>query len=181
MPSEISVLYSRKSPPEPSPRQIRNVALLISFTSRGPTPLDPPAFPALPALPPLPRQPLPLLLNPLLELGRHVRNRLACHRHLPVGPLANDDVERAKRADFVGVVLAEVSAPAFLSLEPGERNRLRDSQQICEVERRVPSPVVFPVSGHADALGAIPQRAQDLQSLQHFAFVPDDGAQLLTH
>ena len=51
MPSEISVLYSRKSPPEPSPRQIRNVALLISFTSRGPTPRELTLMPFPPLLP----------------------------------------------------------------------------------------------------------------------------------
>src|SRR4029453_4639764 len=110
MPSKISVLYSRKSPPEPSPRQIRNVAVLIA----------PPARPAPPALPaPF----LLVLFNHFLELSRHVRNRLPRHRHLPVGAFANDDVECPKRADFVGVILAEVGAPAFLPLEPGARDR----------------------------------------------------------
>src|SRR5438094_5877460 len=146
MPSVISVVYSRKSPPLPSPRQIRNVALPM-------------------------RPPLGVLIDDPLQLGRHLRNRLTRDRHLATATLPDDEVQPTPALDFAGTVFAKMRAPALFSLEARARDRLRDGEEVGQVERRVPAGVVFTIADHADARRAVAEAGQHVERLQHVALV----------
>src|SRR5688500_14180129 len=75
----------------------------------------------------------------------------------------------------------KVSAAAFLSLDSGSRYRFRDGDEVGEIERRMPSRIVFPVSNHADALRAIAKRGQAFKRLLHLLFAANDAHERLHH
>jgi hypothetical protein len=57
------------------------------------------------------------LLDDLLQLPRHLRDRQPPHFHRAVGLFAQGDVDLAERRVLIRVVVAELRAAAFLSLE----------------------------------------------------------------
>src|SRR5262245_50335571 len=104
--------------------------------------------------------PLLILLDDLLELSRHRRNRLARELHRAVCAFPNDEVERAELGRLLRVVLAEVGAAAFLALDGDGRDGLGDGQEIRQIDTGVPAVVVLAVAGDADFRSALTQAVQ---------------------
>ena len=70
------------------------------------------------------------------------------------------DVERRELVALVREVLAEVAAAALLALDRRARDRLRDVEQVAQIEAGVPAGVVFAMAVDADlrrALAAAPR------------------------
>ena len=109
------------------------------------------------------------------ELRRHLGNRHAPDLHRAVGGLPGHDVDLAEFRRLVGIVLAEVPAPALLALDRRARDRLRDGQEMAEVERRVPAGVVLAIAADAHALPPLAQPAQRLDGMLHLRLGPDDA------
>src|SRR5207249_573022 len=95
-----------------------------------------------------------LLLHDSLEIAAHLRNVLARYFHLSVVAATEKDVEFRKLGIFLREIVAEVTSPAFLSLERGTRDRLRDGEEVCQIERGVPAGIVFAAARHRDFRGA---------------------------
>ena len=64
---------------------------------------------------------------------------------------------------LVGVVLAEVPAPALAAVERGARARLGHRQQVVEVDAGVPAGVVLSVAGDPGGRGTLAQPADRLE------------------
>src|SRR5215471_1908726 len=132
MPGTTSTMYSLKWPPAGSVRQTLNDARLICVAARSRL----------------------LLLDHLLELRRHGGDRHAPDLHRPSRPLARHDVEGRVFGILVRIVLTEVPTPALPALDRRARDRLRDSQEVAQIDRRVPARVVFAVSLDTGVRGA---------------------------
>src|SRR3954470_22128036 len=90
-----------------------------------------------------------LLLDDLLELRRHSRDRLPREPHLAVGPLSDHDVEAAPGRVLFRVIIPIVPTAAFPAFDGGAGDGLGDGEQVAQVERGVPAWIVFPVAGDA--------------------------------
>src|ERR1700680_1798472 len=99
------------------------------------------------------RSPSLHLLNDLLEFIRHRRYGFAAQLDLARGAFREHDVEAAVLIAFLGVVVPELRAAAFFSLQRGSRNHLRDNDQVLQIKGRMPPGVVFPVPRHSGAPG----------------------------
>src|SRR6185312_6631328 len=101
----------------------------MSASSGGPTRLAPPAPPCRRRSPgarsarrgrgPAPRESWPLfhLLDHIVDMLRHQRNRLTRQLHLTAGSLGQYEIEASECRILVRKVVAKVPAPALLSLE----------------------------------------------------------------
>src|SRR5690606_38230193 len=86
----------------------------------------------------------------LLEIGPK-RNLRDCRDiHTSTRAFRDPDVELAKRFTLLGVVFAEVSAPAFLALMRRAGNSFRNGKHMCKFNRRVPARIVPSVSAAVD-------------------------------
>ena len=82
-------------------------------------------------------------------------------------------------AELGGKIIAEMRPAALFPLQRRPGNNFRYGQQAVQVERRVPSGIVFPVSGHADPLTGSFQLSNALERLQHLLFLTHDPHQFL--
>src|SRR6266498_2410294 len=89
-------------------------------------------------------------LDNLFQLCWHFWNGLAPHLYPVAGAFLQDDVHLPQGGVLVRIVLAEVSAAAFLSFERRSSDGFGDGEQVAQVERGVPAGVEFAISGHAD-------------------------------
>src|SRR5437762_12857005 len=78
-------------------------------------------------------------LNHLFQIIRHFRQRLQSNFHCPVGGFANDRVHFRKLVVLIWIIFTELRAATFLSLQRRASDRLRNGQQVFQVERGVPS------------------------------------------
>src|ERR1035437_8871727 len=128
-----------------APRRGRPFPRLLRWCTRAIHP-----HPALRARYETSQRSLFLLLDGVLEVGRHWRNGLAREFHGAIGASAHDNVEGGRRRILLRIVIAEMPAAAFLALDRRARNRLGYGQQVLQVHRRVPPRVVLPVAVGAD-------------------------------
>src|SRR3954464_12450668 len=126
-------------------------------------------------------QPSFILLDDSLQMLRHFRYRLARELRLTVRTTANDDVELAEVRIFLGIVVAEMSTAALLSLERCARNDLGDCQQILKVERGVPPRIVLAVTGNRNLAGALVQCREPLDSATDLLLASHDSDKFLHH
>src|ERR1700686_3449486 len=121
------------------------------------------------------------LLDDLLQILSHSWNGLACELHSSTGAFSHHDVEAAILLVLAGKIIAEMRPTALFSLQRRPGNNFRYRQQAVQVERRVPSRIVFSVSGHADSLTGSLQLSKALERLQHLLFLTYDPHQFLHH
>ena len=81
----------------------------------------------------------------------------------------------AKRSSFSGKIFTKLCAATFLSLQRGARDRFRNSEQIFQIERRMPAWIEIPITDDTDPAGAFPKHFQMIEGRSHFAFVPHDA------
>src|SRR5688572_9734894 len=62
-------------------------------------------------------EPLPHLLDNLLQLRRHFRNRHTRDLHLPVGVLLERQIELRRLGILVGIIFAEMPAATLLAFD----------------------------------------------------------------
>src|SRR5215217_7054392 len=122
-----------------------------------------------------------ILLDDLLQPVRHRRNRNTRHLHPAAASATHRDVERGEGGALVWIVLAEMTAAAFLAFDGGACDRLRHGQQVAKVLSGVPAGVVFTMADDAGAGGAAVQLLQPDERLLHLALVADDADQVLHH
>src|SRR5690348_18007738 len=82
---------------------------------------------------------------------------------------------------FCWVIVAEMSAAAFLSLDGRARNQLRNGEQVAQIERGVPAAVVFAVSRDGHLSRSFLQRAEFVERLLHLFRPPHNSDQMLHH
>ena len=75
-------------------------------------------------------------------------------RGVPSGDLVTRRLQPAHLSLFLGIVVAEMGAAAFLAVDGGAGDDLRDGQQVVQIERGVPAVVVFAIAGDAGFGGA---------------------------
>ena len=118
----------------------------------------------------------------LLQLGGHLRDRRARRRpSRRRGPLRTMKLNVPKLRVLVRVVVAEVAAAALAPLDRRARDRLRDGQQVVQVERRVPAGVVLAMAADADAARRARAAGRDLERALHLGLVPHDADEVLHH
>src|SRR5688572_6955993 len=92
------------------------------------------------------------LLDDLLEVVGHGRQRLPAKLHPPVGTPRDHRVEGGVGGILLGEVVAEVTAAALLALDGGAGHRLRDREQAVQVDGGVPPGIVLAVARDADLI-----------------------------
>src|SRR5687768_7379151 len=110
-----------------------------------------------------------LLLDDLLQFGRHLgqRNPRDLHGAVALPPQAK--IERAEFSFLVGIVLAEVAAAAFLPLDRRPRDHFAAVEEVAQIDAGVPAGVVFAMTVDADPPGTVVEAAQLDQRLLHLA------------
>src|SRR6266850_465222 len=120
-----------------------------------------------------------LLLNDLLQFRRHGWNVLAQNLHFTAGTAAHDDVEFTESFVFIWIILTEVATAALTPFQSRTRDGFVYGQKIGQIERRMPTAVVFAIPLHGD-LSPAPLKFSDfLQTQQHFRFGSYNADELL--
>src|SRR5713226_4197252 len=107
------------------------------------------------------------LLYHLFEFRRHLGNWLTIDLHCSVGIFSYRNVDLAEGWILRRVVIAELCAATFFSLDSRTGHRFGHRQQVGKVERGVPARVVFPVASHGYARRSLPQTLDSFQRALH--------------
>src|SRR5689334_17398543 len=125
--------------------------------------------------------PLLHLLDDLLKFRRHFWNGLAPDMHFASWPLADDDVARTELFVFGRKVVSEMRSPAFFSLERRPSHHFRDSEQVIQVDGRMPAGVVLAIAADANTLGTDLEFSYAFQRFRHFFLRAHNAHQILHH
>ena len=120
-----------------------------------------------------------ILLDNLLLLFGHRRQRLAVDLHRAVRSLVDHEIERAVRRILLRIVVAEMRAAAFLALQGRERDGFGNREQIVQIERGVPAGIVFAIAADAHFAGALFQLRDPFQRALQLILAADDAHQIL--
>src|SRR5213594_1981620 len=120
-----------------------------------------------------------LLLDNLLQFGRHRRNVLPHNFHFAARTAAHDDIELAESLVLIWIIFTEMTSSAFTALECRAGDSLGNRQEIGQIQRRVPAAVVFAVALHSDFPGALSEFSDLFQRHQHFRLGANDPDQSL--
>src|SRR5690348_11317595 len=121
------------------------------------------------------------LLDDLLKLRRHFWNGLAPDLHFASWSLTDHDIARTELVVLGGKVITEMRSPAFFSLERRPSHHFRDSEQVIQVDGRMPAGVVFAITSYANAFATDLEFSYAFQRLRHFFFRANDAHQVLHH
>src|SRR6185295_17418712 len=118
-----------------------------------------------------------LLLDDLLQVVRHGRERDSRQLQVASAALLHHDVDRAELGHLVRVILAEVPATALLPLDRRSRDGLGYGQQVSQIERGMPAGVVLAMSADANARRPILELRDARQRVLHLAFGANNADQ----
>src|SRR5436190_4122463 len=90
------------------------------------------------------------LLNHLLQLSRHLGNSIESDVHCAIVTAPNNRVHVRKLCILLWIILAKLRTATFLACKRCSRHRFRNSEEISQIERGVPTRVEFTVSAHPD-------------------------------
>src|SRR5438874_4001810 len=122
-----------------------------------------------------------VLLDDLLQIVTHRLNRNAADGHFPIRAPRDDGVESSAIRTLFRVVVAEMSASTFFSLESRTRDRFRHSEKILQIERSMPPRIVLTIAGDAHSLRSRFQSFDSLEGAPHFLLASNNADQLLHH
>src|SRR5262245_15786804 len=120
-----------------------------------------------------------LLLDNLFQLGRHVRNLFPQNLHLTTRTATRDNIDFTESFSLVRKILAKMTAAALFSFNRSASDRFRDRQEIRQIQRRVPTCVVFAIAVDNHLASPFLQGSDFVKREQHFSFCAHNTDQFL--